>query len=281
MAKRCRTISTGVEVCSTPDLFTEGNLGKGPFQGGFSDEAQAVFDLMDTELPGAYKTILNTGINDLVDGGHWDDLEQFAMPLDTAANSLIDWKEVQDLLAVKSPTFTPAIGWVLNGTTQYLNSQRSPDEWVLPSQNNVDVGVWCVLHDVPSGVEMLFGSLVSSLRFRAWTDGTNKNWQANATTVDIAEVDDTFETNSLNSGIRTGVNATAFNENGIELANSATVSNAPSSDSMFIGAQSAAGVPALFFGGTVGLYYVKNADLSNLDFYNIINTMVTDIQALA
>ncbi len=33
--ERCRPILTGKTICSTPELFNEGNLGKGPFQGGF------------------------------------------------------------------------------------------------------------------------------------------------------------------------------------------------------------------------------------------------------
>jgi len=71
MAKeKCRPILTGKTICATPELFNEGNLGKGPFQGGFqpTDISGLILWLDDPNVP---SNIIEDGGNNV---SQWTDI---------------------------------------------------------------------------------------------------------------------------------------------------------------------------------------------------------------
>ncbi len=247
---------------------------------GFSATAQGVFDLMPTDPLPALKTIMATAIDALVDTGDFADLNQIIVLLDTEANSLIDWTGTQNALAVNSPTFDAFDFWTFNGTTQYINLQLAPSAYVQATQDDIDTGVWVVESVNPGATGMILGV----------TDGTEKtnyfqsagvdlraNLNSNATGIDATE--SFFASNSLYSIIRTVSTDFEMWKNGVKFADETPDSTGLPTIVKYFGARNNGGTANLHFDGNLSLFYVKKSR-GNLAFYNIINTMVTDIQAL-
>ncbi len=282
--EKCRPILTGKTVCATPELFAEGNLGRGPFQEGFSETVQGVFNLMDTDpSPIELKNIMATAIDALVDSGDWDEIEQLMAVLDTSANSLIDWIGTQNFLAVASPTFDPYDFWEFNGTTQYLNSQLSPSTNSKALQDSAEYGAFNVSHDGPSGNEFLIGeNTAGTRRTTIFSDavGGDLNCHVHQATNLTDASESSFAANSMYAARRPDSANVELWKNGVQVDTQAIGSTVKGTNSIYIGARDNAGVADLFYGGKVALYYTGSGSINTLNIYNVLSTMITDIAAL-
>lgn len=245
---------------------------------GFSSEANGVFLLMDTELPSSHKVILNTAINEMVADGNFAELEQLIVVLDTSANSLVDFIGTQNFLAVASPTFLANRHWELNGTTQYLNSQRSPAQNVKATQDSAEYGAWVVNHVIDGSTENLLGERTTAARTtEIISQATQIAARAHAGSNTIDTVENTFASNSLYVARRPDSANQALFKNGVQVVSSAIASTVKGTGSIFVGARNPAD---RFFGGKIAAYYTGSGAINTLSLYNTLNTMITAITAL-
>ncbi len=283
MAKRCRTILTGAEVCSIPEQFAESYLGQGIYSP-WSTKSQEVFDLMDTDpFPTELKTIMATAIDAMVADGNFAELGQLLVVLDTQANSLTDWMGNQNALAVASPTFDAFDHWEFNQATQYINTQFSATANPKATLNSTNVGVWVVSHDGPSSIEFLFGSLGSGgndvLDLFSNTP-TDLRCQVNNTNPLTETAESSFASNSLYTARRIASDNIQMVKNGVITENEAQPSEALGTDNIYWGSRNNDGTADFFFGGKVFLYYAGSGNINTLNLFNVFNTMITDIAAL-
>ncbi len=152
---------------------------------GFSAEAQAVFDLMDSDPPAALKVLMATFIDSQVLSGNFALLDCFQFyAMDTAANAVINWiGNFSNGLLVNSPVFDPFDGITGDGTTSFINTQyNATADGINISQNNAIAGAWVVdnIDATTSELKLLEGGIISlsqnlgltRLRFRM-NDGTS------------------------------------------------------------------------------------------------------------
>ena len=98
----------------------------------FDTDYQAVLDYATTQgytLPSdSQKLLQNQLLIDLKTAGVWDKLDTFAnFATDGSSNfALIDWKRLSQYTAVNSPTFTTNVGFLTNGTSSYINTNKTP-----------------------------------------------------------------------------------------------------------------------------------------------------------
>jgi hypothetical protein len=120
----------------------------------FDADYQAILNYATTQgytLPSsAQQTKQNTLLSSLKTEGVWNKLDSFAnFRTDGDSNfALIDWKNLTQYTAVNSPTFTTNVGFLTNGTSSYINTNKnlgtnfvlnsaSEFKWV---NNNIDSG---------------------------------------------------------------------------------------------------------------------------------------------
>lgn len=277
MAIKCKTIK-GREICPRPNLFSAGYLGRQPFVEGFSSEAQAVFDLMDTDPPTALKIIMATAIDEMVTDGNFAELGQLLVVLDTSANSLIDWMGNQNAIAVNSPVFDAFDFWEFDGATNYVDTQMANNANPAMSQNSIDAGAFVVSHDTPSGTEMIFGRTTGG-EHQIFSNGAVIGYAANTTGNTTDATEGSFASNSLYSVRRVESANHLLFKNGVQVDTGARASVALLALDNFWGARNA-GAAANFWGGKMALYYAGSGVINNLNLFNTLNTMITDIAAL-
>ncbi len=127
---------------------------------GFSSEAQAVFDLMDTDPDPALKILMATFIDSQVLSGNFALMDFFQFyAMDTAANAVINWiGNYSNGLLVNSPTFDAFDGITGDGATEYIDTQYNPtNDGVNVGQDDIQVGVWVVDNLDGAGEQFLFG----------------------------------------------------------------------------------------------------------------------------
>ena len=96
----------------------------------FDSDYQAILDYATTQgytLPSdSQKLLQNQLLIDLKDAGVWNKLDTFAnFATDGSSNfALIDWKNLTQYTAVNSPTFTTNVGFLTNGTSSYINTNK-------------------------------------------------------------------------------------------------------------------------------------------------------------
>ncbi len=127
---------------------------------GFSSDAQAVFDLMDSDPPAALKTLMATFIDSQVLSGNFALLDCFQFyAMDTVANAVINWiGNFSNGLLVNSPIHDPFDGITGDGVNQDINTQYNPtvDSTVGVGQNDLQFGGWLV-NNLDIGNASFFG----------------------------------------------------------------------------------------------------------------------------
>jgi len=248
---------------------------------GFSAEAQAVFDLMDTDPPKDLKRVMAIGIDEMVADGNFAELGQLLVVLDTSANSLIDWIGNQNALAVNSPIFDAFDFWEFNGTTQYINTQLTPSVNTRATQNSADYGVFVVSHDTPSGTEVIMGERTNASRnVTVASTGAAITTQVHQQVGLSDATEASFASNSLYSGRREDSANVELFKNGVQVDSGAIVSTIQGVRPIYFGARNAVGTADLFFGGKLACYYAGSSIINNLNLFNTLNTMITAIAEL-
>ncbi len=187
--------------------------------GGYSADAQDVFDKMTGELPTVYKDAIAAMVDSSVVRGNWDDIEVLVIHIiNTEANSLICWKGFQDALAVNG------ISWSTNGflsdntLTQYISTQYDWASAVLPGRD--DFNFISFLNDriALTGNRRLFGMESGTKRFQLLQSSIGYrryNHDADLNTYD--DGNDQFQDNT-NYGLKsTGATSDIFMIDGVDV----------------------------------------------------------------
>lgn len=246
--QKCRPILTGKTICATPELFNEGNLGRGPFQEGFSDEAQAVFDLMDTDPPTALKNIMATFIDSQVASGNFALLIQFILyGMDTAANSVINWISSSfNAVNAGSPhvawsgvSHSGFAGFSPDGATLYVNSGIASDDF---NQDDLRDGVWLFTSDDATDLPVFFGvregaSANDQFMEQLPTTSSNVISRANVgTSLSLTtEPGDVFQDHTLYEIVRPDSANQDFDKNGVQIVTAANASAGQATINIFDG----------------------------------------------
>ncbi len=293
MAKeKCRPILTGKTICATPDLFNEGNLGKGPFQG-FSAEAQAVFDLMDSDPPVALKTIMATFIDSQVASGNFALLVQFILyGMDTAANSVINWVSASfNAINVGSP-HTPwsgvahsgFAGFGPDGATLYMNAGIQPTDFL---RDDFRDGLWLFTNDDSSDTPVLFGCRGASTAGDHFMEQlpisrSGLVSKANTNVGDVlitTEPGDLFQDHSLYEIVRPDSSNQDFDKNGVQLGTEADASDEHRAVDIYDGAFNNNGSVILHMDVNITARYV--APNTGFDSVNFHANLLIMLQSMA
>jgi len=114
--------------------------------GGYLPESTALFARFTTPPTNARKTLINTLIKTLKDGGVWSKLD--ALYLTAAADAQAarrNWiSDAFNLTAINSPTFTTDRGYAGDGSSSYLNTGFNPTTVSSPMymQNSSHISAW-------------------------------------------------------------------------------------------------------------------------------------------
>lgn len=139
---------------------------------GFSAEAQAVFDLMDTDPAPALKTLMAAFIDSQVLSGSWPtiidpgsgllDVFQF-YAMDTVGNAVLNWLGTSpvdaDAILVNSPVFDAFDGITGDGVSSFINSNYSASiDGVNFDLDDAIMGVFCAENFDAGNANYLFGN---------------------------------------------------------------------------------------------------------------------------
>ncbi len=253
---------------------------------GFSADAQAVFDLMDSDPPAALKTIMATFIDSQVAIGNWAVMIQFVLyGMDTAGNSVINWKSTSfNALNVGSPHTVwsgPAhsgfAGFSPDGATLYVNSGIAPDDI---GQDDVRFGVWMFTNDDGAGNNVLMGtrdvSTDDAIIFRQFP-GTRLIIQVNCGLGNqlFYNAEDVFADNTFHEIVRPDSSNQAYWRAGVQRGTGADASQGRSSHNIYDGANNNQGTASLELDCNItARLATANTGFDGLDFYTNLLIML-------
>lgn len=242
----------------------------------FSLDAQAVFDLMDTELSNALKLIISTFVDSQVLSGNWALINQFLVVLDTENNSLIDWTGTQNALAVNSPTFTAYTKFQFNGSTNYVNTQKAPG-----TLNDNYVGLFIGNTGSSGGSPNPMGSETAfNRRYRYGSGGgAIRAWNHSN---QVLSVTSSWAENSYFSQLRTSSTAVDFRKNGSSLISGSKTVGFHSSVHIYIGGYNLNNsLGANPWPGSMFAFINGQGTIDDTNLYDNLKIMKTAINALA
>ncbi len=247
--------------------------------GGFSQAAQTIFDRFPTELPAEAKTIMATFIDLEVDSLALLDSFWY-WSLDTSANSLIDWNGVSNASVVNAPPFTSFNGFVLNGTTQYINSSFL---LVANATNFIqnDGAVFARIEDAPGSTDTIFGAKDAGAQ--RYTIGHNVgptaiSYGMQGTTSTLVAT--TMQANSMYIAERDDSANQKLLKDGVQIDTTPVVSAAIVDKEMYFGARNNNDVADLFYDGLVKSGGIGGASIDWVKFNTNLNIMITGLDAL-
>jgi hypothetical protein len=252
---------------------------------GYSETAEALFALMDSDPPVWLKTKMNTYINFLVADGNWILLKQLLFyAMDTETNSLIDWLGFVNAVNVNSTPHTPVTeahagfaGYTTNGISNYLNRVLKPSDM---DQNNVFV--CCYLFETLSALSSryLFSSRVENNKnLFLRQNAVDKGYCVNSTSLNVRNYSGTlFENNILYTLARENSTDMRVLENGVEKDTINQIATTLSTQAIWDNVFNSNGTPSGFFAGKICLVASgKSIGFDHLAFYNRTLTFLQDL----
>jgi hypothetical protein len=253
---------------------------------GYSETAEAVFALMDSDPPVWLKNKMNTYINGLVSDGNWTLLKQLLFyAMDTEANSLVDWLGFVNAVNVNSTPHTPVTeahvgfaGYTTNGTTNYLNRVLKPSDMV---QNNIFVSSYLFeTLSAANSVHLFSSRVLNGLNMFIRQNTTpNKGYCVNSSSVNTRDYSASlFQNNKLYTLSREVSTDMRVLENGVEQDTINQVSTTPSAQPIWDSVLNANGTPSSFFSGKICMVASgKGIGFNHLAFYNRTLAFLQDL----
>lgn len=224
------------------------SLTRGQGGGAFEPEAAALFARFTTPPTGERKTLINTLIKALKDGGIWSKLD--VLYLTAAADAQAarrNWiADAHNLSTINSPTFTADRGYAGNGSSSYLNTNYNPGDGGshLYQQNNAHMAVWSRTNSDGLFVDLGARAGVSSARSNLLTRSAGVcNILINQDTAGSAA---SADSSGHQVTRRTASNATTVFRDASLLGTGSTASVAPANLNWFMGALNNNGTAAQF-----------------------------------
>lgn len=118
------------------------------FRGGgapvYDADASALFSRMTVQPNDQRKTLINSLIVGLKDGGLWSKLDLlYLMAAHDAQAGRLNWKSADfTLQTVNAPAFTVDRGFTGDGSSAYLNTEWAPINGTQFQQDSASIGVW-------------------------------------------------------------------------------------------------------------------------------------------
>jgi hypothetical protein len=238
----------------------------------YSNEAEAVFALMDSAPPVWLKNKMNTYINFLVADGNWVLLKQLLFyAMDTEANSLVDWLGFVNAVNINSTPHTPVTeahagfaGFSPDGISKYINTKLKNSD---TEQDNACGQAW-LFTNTDKDNQALFGSQ-NSFSVACYTGVISLARINQAETSGANSGVSNFSQHTLTGGRRSAADKVDWIENGVEIATNNRVSVVPTNNEIFSGAKNNVGVADFFLNGNLCMNIVhQNNGFNYLAFYN-------------
>jgi len=254
--------------------------------GGYSAEAQNVFDNMATELPSNYKTAIAIFIDGQVALSQWSNvIECWLFANDTSANSNKGWNGVVDADLVGSPTHSPSSGFSLNGSSQYISSNFIPNTHASGFDAKLSVGAFIKENRSTANARSLFGAVATGGAGKYGIDQVPTSAAINvfagtSTQLAVSEGsndDKIFDSETEYTSVQLGGTAYLYKD-GILISSAARANTGLTTVDIFFGALNVNNAPFQYLDCTLSFGYV--VDPTGFDFREFHLGIKTMLQAL-